>query len=104
MFLELDEQGNLGVLSLEGSTEPLLATEFSERNGEISPDGRWLAPEDLLGVTGSEARLGLNTNGHQSSAGSQIEQLAAARRPQRPRTTAPRDQPLSSSTFGNGRT
>ncbi len=33
----------LAVLSLEGSSEPLLATEFSERNGEISPDGRWLA-------------------------------------------------------------
>ncbi len=35
----------LGVLSLDGSSEPLLATEFSERNGEISPDGRWLAYE-----------------------------------------------------------
>ena len=35
---------NLGVLSLdEGSSEPLVATEFSERNGELSPDGRWLA-------------------------------------------------------------
>ena len=31
------------MLSLEGSPEPLLATEFNERNGEISPDGRWLA-------------------------------------------------------------
>ena len=31
------------MLSLEGSTEPLLATEFNERNAEISPDGRWLA-------------------------------------------------------------
>ena len=35
----------LGVLSLDGSSEPLLATEFSERNGEISPGGRWLAYE-----------------------------------------------------------
>ena len=44
MFGEMDEQNmNIGVVSLEGSTEPLLATEFSERNGEISPDGRWLA-------------------------------------------------------------
>ena len=33
------------VQSLEegGSPEPLLATEFNERNSEISPDGRWLA-------------------------------------------------------------
>ena len=46
VFLEIDEQGlNLGVLSLDGSPEPLLATEFAERNGEISPDGRWLAYE-----------------------------------------------------------
>ena len=44
MFVELDEQNrDLGVLSLEGSSKPLLATEFNERNGEISPDGRWLA-------------------------------------------------------------
>ena len=45
VFLELDEEDrrDLGVLSLEGSPEPLLATEFNERNGEISPDGRWLA-------------------------------------------------------------
>ncbi len=35
---------DLGVLSLEGEEppEPLLASEFGERNGEISPDGRWL--------------------------------------------------------------
>jgi len=46
VFLEVDEQGlDLGVISLEGSSEPLLATEFNERNGEISPDGRWLAYE-----------------------------------------------------------
>ena len=46
MFLETDEQNlDLVVLSLEGSPEPLLATEFSERNGEISPDGLWLAYE-----------------------------------------------------------
>ena len=43
VFLELDENNDLGVLSLEGSPEPLLATEFSERNGAISPDGQWLA-------------------------------------------------------------
>ena len=45
VFLEIDEEQrrNLGVLSLEGSPEPLLSTEFDERNGEISPDGRWLA-------------------------------------------------------------
>jgi Tol biopolymer transport system component len=36
---------DLGVLSLdgEGGTEPLLDTEFNELNGEISPNGRWLA-------------------------------------------------------------
>ena len=46
VFLEIDEQNlDLVVLSLEGSPEPLLATEFSERNGEISPDGLWLAYE-----------------------------------------------------------
>ena len=44
MFQEQNVQNrNLGVLSLEGSPEPLLATEFNERDGEISPDGRWLA-------------------------------------------------------------
>ena len=36
---------NLGVVSLDGSPERLLATEFNERNGEISPDGQWLAYE-----------------------------------------------------------
>ena len=46
VFLEIDEQNlDLVVLSLEGSPEPLLATEFSQRNGEISPDGLWLAYE-----------------------------------------------------------
>jgi len=34
---------DLRVLSLDGSPQPLLATEFIERNAEISPDGRWLA-------------------------------------------------------------
>ena len=34
---------DLGMLSLEGSSEPLLATEFWEVNAEVSPDGRWLA-------------------------------------------------------------
>ena len=44
VFNEVNGQNtDLGVLSLEGSSEPLLATEFSERTGEISPDGRWLA-------------------------------------------------------------
>ncbi len=40
------EQGlNLVVGSLDGdgSSEPLLATEFNEMNAEISPDGLWLA-------------------------------------------------------------
>ncbi len=27
----------------EGAAEPLLASEFGERNGEVSPDGQWLA-------------------------------------------------------------
>ena len=38
---------DLVVLSMEGdrSTEPLLATEFNERNPELSPDGRWVAYE-----------------------------------------------------------
>ena len=44
VFLETGAGGqNLGVLSLEGSSEPLLATEFNEWNAEISPDGGWLA-------------------------------------------------------------
>ena len=45
VFLEADGQNtNLGVLSLdEGSSEPLVATEFNERNGELSPGGGWLA-------------------------------------------------------------
>ena len=34
---------NLGVLSLESSPKPLLESKFSERDGEISPDGRWIA-------------------------------------------------------------
>ena len=35
----------LGVLSMNGErhAELLLATEFRERNGDLSPDGRWLA-------------------------------------------------------------
>ena len=45
VFLEVGQNRDLGVLSLEGSSEPLLATEFAERNAEISPDGRWLAYE-----------------------------------------------------------
>ncbi len=38
---------DLYVLSLDETrrTEPLLVTEFDEDNGEISPDGRWLAYE-----------------------------------------------------------
>jgi serine/threonine-protein kinase len=44
VFGETGEQGlELGVLSLEDSSEPLLATEFNELNAELSPDGRWLA-------------------------------------------------------------
>ena len=56
VFLESGgEQGrsDLGVLSLEGSPEPLLATEFTNRNAELSPDGRWLAYQsNASGQTG----------------------------------------------------
>ena len=49
MFRELTTEGgaNLQVLLLEGerSTKVLLASEFSELNGEVSGDGRWLAYE-----------------------------------------------------------
>ena len=40
-----DTAADLGVLSLEGErpAEPLLATEFSELNAELSPNGRWVA-------------------------------------------------------------
>jgi serine/threonine-protein kinase len=40
-----DRGADLRVLSLEGerSTKALLATEYNEINGELSPDGRWLA-------------------------------------------------------------
>jgi serine/threonine-protein kinase len=42
-----DTGTNLALLSLEGDAEmrPLLRTEFTERNAEISPDGRWIAYE-----------------------------------------------------------
>ena len=42
-----DTGEDLGVLSMEGdrSTAPLVATEFTERNAELSPDGRWIAYE-----------------------------------------------------------
>ncbi len=43
VFLELGERASLGLLSLEGSSTPLLATEFSETSATLSPDGRWLA-------------------------------------------------------------
>ena len=33
---------DLAVLSLDGSSEPLLATAAVEANGQVSPDGRWL--------------------------------------------------------------
>jgi Tol biopolymer transport system component len=35
------------VLALDGTrrVEPLIQTEFAERNGVVSPDGRWLAYE-----------------------------------------------------------
>ena len=42
------EQGwNLSVVSLAGdrTLEPLIATPFDERNGELSPEGRWLTYE-----------------------------------------------------------
>ena len=39
--------GDLMVLALDGARRmtPLIQTAFNERNGEISPDGRWLAYE-----------------------------------------------------------
>ncbi|GMR23768.1 MAG: hypothetical protein BMS9Abin37_2232 [Acidobacteriota bacterium] len=43
-----DQNADLGVLTLDGATEPLLATEFDERNAEISPNGRWLAYESNI--------------------------------------------------------
>ncbi len=47
VYWEADLQGgtDLGVrwMDGDGSSVPLLATEFNERNAEISPDGRWLA-------------------------------------------------------------
>jgi Tol biopolymer transport system component len=36
---------DLRLLSLGGSSKPLVATEFDEHIAEISPDGRWLAYE-----------------------------------------------------------
>lgn len=41
------ETEDLDVLSLEGdyATEPLVSRDFTERNGEIGPTGRWLAYE-----------------------------------------------------------
>ena len=36
---------DLFVLSLDGASEPLLATEYGERNAELSPNGKWLAYE-----------------------------------------------------------
>ncbi len=40
-----ESNNDLAVLALEGDrqTTPLVKTTFAERNGEISPDGRWLA-------------------------------------------------------------
>ncbi len=47
MFRETqpDTGGDLHVLSLagDGSVKTLVATQFSERNAEFSPDGRWMA-------------------------------------------------------------
>jgi Tol biopolymer transport system component len=47
VFRENTAEGrrDLWLLSLEdgGPAKALLATEFNERNGEVSPDGRWLA-------------------------------------------------------------
>jgi len=48
LYKELDPQRkwNLWVLTLEGrQAEPWLRTEFEERNGRFSPDGRWVAYE-----------------------------------------------------------
>ncbi len=42
-----DTANDIAILTLAGErqTAPLIQTTFSERNGEISPDGRWLAYE-----------------------------------------------------------
>ena len=51
----VDGNSDLHVLTLddEHRVEPLIVTEFNERNGEISPDGRWLAYEsDASGQRG----------------------------------------------------
>ena len=49
VFLEIspDTGRDLHVLTLDADrgVEPLIVTEFDERNGELSPDGRWLAYE-----------------------------------------------------------
>ena len=37
--------GDLAVLSLDGASVPLLATESDERSAELSPNGKWLAYE-----------------------------------------------------------
>ncbi len=37
--------GDLALLSLDGASELLLATEFDERNAQLSPNGKWLAYE-----------------------------------------------------------
>ena len=46
MFREITPEGgrNLRVFSLEGerSSKAIVATEFDEQNGEVSPGGRWL--------------------------------------------------------------
>ena len=42
-----DADDNIGIVSLgaESQVSPLVQTTFNERNGEVSPDGRWLAYE-----------------------------------------------------------
>jgi eukaryotic-like serine/threonine-protein kinase len=41
------QQDDIGIVSMDGKggLTPLLQTTFGERNGEVSPDGRWLAYE-----------------------------------------------------------
>ena len=43
VFGETGRRHDLGVLTLGEAAESILASEFNERNAEISPDGRWLA-------------------------------------------------------------
>ncbi len=64
MYREFHPQrgGDLVVRSMDGdgSSEPLLVTEFNERNAEVSPDGRWLAVPSPFGL-GTVASCSIET-------------------------------------------